>query len=58
VSSFANTIGGSLIFGMTESGGFPAAIVGTNTKDPDRDTQRLEQTFTAGLQPRIRYELA
>jgi hypothetical protein len=58
VSSFANAIGGFLIFGMTETGGLPTAITGTKAVDCDREAQRIENLLATGLQPRIRYELA
>lgn len=36
VSSFANTEGGELIFGMTEASGVPTEIVGVAIGNPDR----------------------
>jgi predicted HTH transcriptional regulator len=58
VSSFANAIGGFLIFGITETGGLPTAITGTKAVDLDREAQRIDNLLASGLQPRIRYELA
>ena len=58
VSSFANAIGGFLIFGMTEAGGFPTSICGTKATDTDREGQRIDNLLASGLQPRIRYEPA
>jgi hypothetical protein len=56
VSSFANAIGGFLIFGMAETGGLPTAITATRATDLDREAQRIDNLLTSGLQPRIRYE--
>lgn len=58
VSSFANAIGGFLIFGMADAGGLPTAITGTKAVDLDREAQRIDNLLASGLQPRIRYELA
>jgi hypothetical protein len=54
VSSFANTSGGDLVFGMDEDKGLPAQIVGVQSSDLDREILRLEQTMDSGLEPRIR----
>src|SRR5436853_2696266 len=53
VSSFANTAGGHLIYGMTEEGGVPATITGIALKDADTDVQRMENLIRDGLQPRL-----
>lgn len=57
VSSFANTSGGDLIFGMTEVEALPTAIIGLQSGDLDRERQRLESIMASGLEPRIRYEV-
>jgi len=52
VSSFANTAGGDLIFGIEASKGIPsrfAPIAG----DIDQEILRLEQIARANLQPRL-----
>ncbi|MEF0944307.1 AlbA family DNA-binding domain-containing protein [Rhizobium sp. BR 362] len=53
ISSMANSLGGDLIIGVTESGGLPQSIVPL-TGDCDKDVQRLEQLAVHGLEPRIR----
>lgn len=57
VSSFANTSGGDLVFGMDENAGLPTAIVGLGAVDPDAETRRLDSILASGLSPRIRYGL-
>jgi hypothetical protein len=57
VSSFANTSGGDLIFGMDEVEAFPTEIVGLQSGDLDKERQRLESIMASGLEPRIRYEI-
>jgi Putative DNA-binding domain len=58
VSSFANTSGGDLIFGMEEDSGKPTKLVGIATNDLGIEKERLENLIRAGLDPRIRYDLA
>lgn len=58
VSSFANTAGGYLVFGMVESGGLPVQVSGTQAHNTDAEGQRIDSILTAGIQPRIRYDLA
>lgn len=53
VSSFANTVGGHLIYGMDEVGSEPTAIVGLPGIDPDAEKLRLENMLRDGLEPRI-----
>jgi hypothetical protein len=55
VSSFANTSGGDLIFGMTENGGVPTGIPGVQISDPDQEILRLDSIIRSGLSPRIRH---
>jgi hypothetical protein len=57
VSSFANTSGGDLIFGIEEVEALPTEIVGFQTSDLDMERQRLESIMASGLEPRIRYEI-
>jgi hypothetical protein len=57
VSSFANTSGGDLIFGMNEAEALPTEIVGAQSGDLDMERQRLENIMASGLEPRIRYEI-
>lgn len=53
VSSFANTAGGDLIFGMEEQGGTPTKIGGIQSADLDQQIRRLESLMESGLDPRI-----
>jgi len=55
VSSFANTAGGDLVFGMTESAGVPAAIPGVQIGDIDQEILRFDSIIRDGLSPRIRH---
>jgi hypothetical protein len=56
-SSFANTSGGDLIFGMEENEGVPTRVIGLQVADIDLETRRLESILAAGLSPRIRYAI-
>lgn len=58
VSSFSNTSGGDLIFGMVEVEAIPTEIVGLQSVDLDKERQRLESIMASGLEPRIRYGVA
>jgi hypothetical protein len=53
VSSFANTQGGHLIFGMDEKNGEPINLVGLAGIDPDQEILRLEQMLRDGVRPPI-----
>jgi predicted HTH transcriptional regulator len=53
VSSFSNTNGGHLIYGMKESGGVPTEIPGVSIPDIDATIQRFENLIRDGLQPRL-----
>ena len=57
VSSFANTAGGELIFGIDEEGGVPTAIVGVASDDYDHVIRRLDDMIRSGVQPRVRVHL-
>src|SRR5271167_4288535 len=57
VSSFANTAGGDLIFGIEEEKGLPTNIVGVQTADIDLELRRLDSVLASGISPRINYEL-
>lgn len=58
VSSFANTSGGDLVFGIEEQGDVPVAIRGVLASDLGAEKRRLENLIRDGLDPRIRYDLA
>jgi hypothetical protein len=57
-SSFANTSGGDLIYGMAEEKGEPTEIVGVNSENLDLEKQRLDNLLATGIEPRIRYDMA
>jgi predicted HTH transcriptional regulator len=57
VSSFANTSGGHLVFGMEEDKGLPISISGFLSSDPDLELRRLDSMIADGLDPKIRYAL-
>jgi predicted HTH transcriptional regulator len=57
VSSFANTAGGDLIFGVAEVQGVPTDIVGVDVVDLDMELRRLDSIIASGLDPRIRYSM-
>jgi hypothetical protein len=53
VSSFANTSGGDLIYGMTEENGIPKALNGLDIENFDEEKLRLENIIRDGIEPRI-----
>jgi hypothetical protein len=55
-SSFANTQGGHLIFGMAEAKGVPTELVGFNGIDADKEIIRLEQMCRDGIRPPVSVE--
>src|SRR5260370_25111648 len=55
VSSFANTTGGDLLFGIDEAQGAPIGIPGLVLPDPDLEVRRLDSIFNDGLEPPITF---
>ena len=53
VSSFGNTVGGHLIFGIDEREGLPIALPGVTVQDFDQEKQRLESLLQSGIAPRL-----
>jgi len=53
ISSFANTSGGHLIFGIKEDGGLPIDICGLDISDADAVILKLENSIRDGIAPRI-----
>jgi hypothetical protein len=53
VSSFANTVGGTLYIGIREDNMLPVELVGLPAAHQDRDIQRIENLLRTGLEPRL-----
>ena len=53
VSSFANTSGGHLIYGMDEEKGIPIKIEPIDLDDPDKKILELDNRIRDGIEPRI-----
>lgn len=53
VSSFANTVGGHIIFGIKEENGMPVSLTGITNSDFDSEILRLENLLRDNIQPRI-----
>jgi hypothetical protein len=52
-SSFANSLGGDIVYGVEESAGVPIAVPGVRTNDADGEILRLETVIRSGVEPRI-----
>jgi Schlafen, AlbA_2 len=57
VSSFANTMGGDLIYGIEEEHGVPTKILPLRIADVDLEKRRLDNLIRDGIRPRISYEI-
>jgi hypothetical protein len=57
ISSFGNTVGGDIYYGIEEAEGIPKAIPGLGAIDVDAEIQRMESILVSGLEPRMRYEI-
>jgi hypothetical protein len=53
ISSFANGVGGDLVYGIAESSGVPTSITGVPVQDFDALRLRLQNIIRDGIQPRI-----
>lgn len=53
VSSFANSSGGTLLFGIREEGGVPVELSGLKVQDIDAEILRLDAFIRDGVEPRI-----
>lgn len=53
VSSFANTSGGHILYGIDEKDGIPVSIPGLPEINPDAEILRLETSTQNGIEPRI-----
>lgn len=52
VTSFANTSGGFLVYGVEESEGLPTSVPGVVVADPDEAVRRLNSIIETGISPR------
>ncbi len=57
VSSFANTLGGDLIFGITEENGVAVKIEGIQISNPDAEITKYDNIIRDGIEPRIQYAI-
>ncbi|GHP00502.1 hypothetical protein KSF_105490 [Reticulibacter mediterranei] len=53
ISSFANSAGGTLLFGIEEQAGIPLQITGIQVDDVDAYKLRLENMLRDGISPRL-----
>lgn len=53
ISSFANAVGGFIVFGMDEEKGIAKELIGLTNIDPDAEILRLENIIRDGIEPRI-----
>ena len=53
VSSFANSDGGTIIYGIREDKGIPSEITGMQIENPDAEILRLENVLRTSMEPRI-----
>lgn len=55
VSSFANSSGGDIIYGISQDNttGYPLELVGLDSENVDKETLRLESTIREGIEPRV-----
>lgn len=57
VSSFANTSGGDLIFGITTDHGVPKILTGIEVTNIDAEKLKYEEIIRNGLEPRINFSI-
>ena len=53
ISSFANSSGGDLVYGIVEDKGKPKTLDGLTIENYDQEKQRLENLIRDGIEPRI-----
>ena len=53
VSSFSNSAGGYLFYGITEENGLPKELIGLDGINPDAEILRLENLLRDAIRPRI-----
>lgn len=52
-TSFSNTVGGDIIYGIKEDNGIPKGIIGVEVADIDSEVRRLDSIIRDGVEPRI-----
>jgi len=57
VTSFANSVGGDLIIGVTAASGVPTAVEGWIGIDVDREKQRIENLLRDQVEPRVAFQI-
>ncbi len=57
VSSFANTSGGDLIFGITTDQGVPKSLTGVGIANIDAEKLKYEEVVRNGVEPRINFSI-
>ena len=57
VSSFANTSGGDIVFGVRKEEGVAAEILGIAGTDLDAAILRMDGIIATGIQPRVRHRI-
>lgn len=58
VASFANAVGGDIVFGVAEAGGVPTTVDGLEVgTDVDKEILRMTQMVHSGLEPHITVQM-
>lgn len=57
VSSFANTLGGQLVYGVREDGGLPVELKPMIVDDMDSLKLKIDGIIASGIKPRLKYSL-
>ncbi len=57
ISSFANTSGGDLVFGIASEKGLPKEIVGLEISNVDAEKLKYEEIVRNGLEPKINFTI-
>ena len=57
VSSFANALGGDLIFGIKSIDGLPVSVCGIEVLNQDDLSLKIDSILQSGINPRIKFEI-
>jgi hypothetical protein len=57
VTSFANSVGGYLIYGIAEDNGIAREVLGVEVDNIDLEVRRLDSMLISGIYPRMRYRI-